>query len=329
MILITVDPLTPVKTIQSALNLILDETKEAVTIYIKKGIYKEKLKLIHPNLTLVGEDKDETIITFDDYSLKKHKDGRNYDGFRSYTVMVLAPNITFHNLTIINSSGYGDDIGQAIALHINADMFSAFNCNFYSREGTVFNGPLPDDLVQKYDGFLLDEERTSGVYRQYFEHCHIKGDINYIFGCGTVIFDNCLITSLHRDNNNIGSICAPAQNINVKYGHIFISCEFNHESCSSNSVYLARPWKDYGMAAFINCLYNSHIKKDGFDTGNNKKARFFEYEAINDDLVHRVEWVKKLSNVDLIDYKSENIFNDWNPLTHRNEVFETFKSSQI
>ena len=63
MILITVDPLTPVKTIQSALNLILDETKEAVTIYIKKGIYKEKLKLIHPNLTLVGEDKDETIIT--------------------------------------------------------------------------------------------------------------------------------------------------------------------------------------------------------------------------------------------------------------------------
>ena len=44
MILITVDPKTQINTIQSALNLILEENEEPVTIYIKKDFIKKRLK---------------------------------------------------------------------------------------------------------------------------------------------------------------------------------------------------------------------------------------------------------------------------------------------
>lgn len=334
MILITVDPKTQINTIQSALNLILEENEEPVTIYIKKGFYKEKIKITHPNITLVGEDKDETIISFDDYAKKVHKDGKEYNTFRTYTVMVLANNVSFFNLTIQNTSGYGEEVGQAVALHVNADKFSAFNCNFYARQDTIFNGPLPYDLIKRYEGFLLDDERNpQGKFRQYFDHCHIKGDVDFIFGCGTCIFDNCTITSLKRDNSDVGYVCAPAHPKDIKYGHIFLSCEFKSENCPPNSVYLARPWRDYGMATFINCLLGPHIKEEGFDKWNDSNrdqtARFYEYKAINQDENLRVKWAKQLSSVELVDYKMENIFGDWNPLSHRNEVYETFKSSQI
>ena len=41
-----------------------------VTIYIKKGVYKEKLVIPSwvKNVQLVGEDSEKTIITYDDHA---------------------------------------------------------------------------------------------------------------------------------------------------------------------------------------------------------------------------------------------------------------------
>jgi pectin methylesterase-like acyl-CoA thioesterase len=63
MILITVDKNSPINTIQSALNLILDENDEPVTIYIKNGVYKEKLRINHPNIT--------PLLQFENLEVKK------------------------------------------------------------------------------------------------------------------------------------------------------------------------------------------------------------------------------------------------------------------
>ena len=46
------------------------------------------------------------------------------------------------------------------------------------------------------------------------------------------------------------------------------------------SVYLARPWRDYGLCSFENCTCGAHIAAEGFinwpGTGRDKTARFHE-----------------------------------------------------
>ena len=84
-------------TIQEAVNAMRDFSQERVTIFIKKGMYKEKLVIPSwkTNISLVGESRDSTIITNDDYSGKPLPGGKDvttgrdkYSTFNSYTVYV-------------------------------------------------------------------------------------------------------------------------------------------------------------------------------------------------------------------------------------------------
>ena len=53
------------KTVQAAFNAIPINNKKPVTIYVKNGVYKEKLHLDSSKnfVTLIGEDKFNTILT--------------------------------------------------------------------------------------------------------------------------------------------------------------------------------------------------------------------------------------------------------------------------
>ena len=61
------------KTVQEAINAVPDFRKNETIIFIKKGIYKEKLILAESKslITFIGESKDSTIITYDDYNRRK------------------------------------------------------------------------------------------------------------------------------------------------------------------------------------------------------------------------------------------------------------------
>src|SRR6478752_2988132 len=65
------------KTIQEAFNAVPDFRKNVTSIFIKKGIYKEKLILAgsKTNVKIVGEDVMKTIVTYDDYATKKNRFG--------------------------------------------------------------------------------------------------------------------------------------------------------------------------------------------------------------------------------------------------------------
>src|SRR6478735_7908703 len=67
------------KTIQEAVNAMRDFSQERVTIFIKKGLYHEKLVIPSwkTNITLLGESRDSTIITNDDFSGKPLPHGRD------------------------------------------------------------------------------------------------------------------------------------------------------------------------------------------------------------------------------------------------------------
>ena len=55
--------------VQEAFNAVPSSNKKPITIFIKKGIYKERLVLdsLKDFVTVIGEDKNETVLTFDNH----------------------------------------------------------------------------------------------------------------------------------------------------------------------------------------------------------------------------------------------------------------------
>lgn len=86
-------------------------------IYVKNGIYKEKLIIPSwlTNIEIIGQDRDKTIITYDDHAnITYPPTGKPMGTFRTYTLKIEGCNITLRNLTIENNA---PRLGQAVALH--------------------------------------------------------------------------------------------------------------------------------------------------------------------------------------------------------------------
>lgn len=291
------------------LNEVIRTAGPHTRIMLSEGVYRQKLEISVPYIELVGAGTDKTVIVYDDYANKIHADGKEYITFRTYTVAVLAPHVNFKSLTVENDSLKPEEKGQEVALTVYADDFHAEDCNFISTQDTIFCGPLPPDLIIRYDGFLKDELRTEGYSRQIYKNCFIAGTVDFIFGCGDALFEDCEIKSLY-DVRGHGYAAAPAHALEQEIGFVFLRCRFTRdERVSDGSIYLARPWRDYGKASFIECTYDTHIAPVGFDKWNDterdKTARFSEYGVPRDG---RVPWSRDLTVAErdtLLEYFAE------------------------
>ncbi|RYG16397.1 MAG: pectin esterase, partial [Chitinophagaceae bacterium] len=232
------------KTIQEAVNSVRDLGEKEVKIFIKNGTYKEKV--IIPSwktkIYLIGESKENTIITFDDYSGKPIPSGKDAFGldkfstYTSYTFLILANDVSLENLTIINTSGR---VGQAVALHVEGDRFASKNCNFLGNQDTLF--------------------AATENSRQFYSNCFIEGTTDFIFGKATVVFENCTIKSLTNSY-----ITAAATSANQKFGFVFINCKLIAAD-GVDKVYLGRPWRPYAKTVFIASNLGNHIIPEGWN----------------------------------------------------------------
>ena len=135
--------------------------------------------------------------------------------------------------------------------------------------------------------------RQDKYCRQFFTDCLIEGTVDFIFGCGETVFENCEIRSIY-DARHVGYAAAPAHPLEQTEGFRFRNCRFTYEEgVDEGSIYLARPWRDYGLCVFEDCTYDSHISKEGFDkwndTDRDKTARFYE-KPLREG---RVKWAKE------------------------------------
>lgn len=281
---------------KDSLSEILKNVRPCSKIILAPGTYREKLEITVPDIEIVGHTAEDTIIVWDDYAKKLDESGTEYNTFRTYTVAVLAPRVTFRSLTVENDARSPEIKGQEVALTVYADEFLAEDCRFISTQDTVFCGPLPPDLIERYDGFLKDELRRKEYQKQIFRSCLIAGNVDFIFGCGDALFDDCEIRSVY-DVRGHGYASAPAHGSEQEICFIFINCRFTCEDAvAADSIFLARPWRDYGKCSFINCQYGRHIAKEGFDkwndTGRDKTARFAEFGDIP---AGRVTWSRILT----------------------------------
>lgn len=280
------------------LEKIFNAAAPGAVIHLAEGVYRQKMLLTAPGVTIEGEGADKTILIWDDYALKKDDIGREYNTFRTYTMAVCADHVTMRNLAIVNDALNPREKGQEVALSVLGDDFLMEDCRLSSTQDTLFAGPLPPDLIERYDGFLRDELRAPGPFRQQYSRCLIEGTVDFIFGCADAVFEECEIRSVF-DGRHGGFVAAPAHSLSQERGLHFRNCRFTcTEQVEEGSIFLARPWRDYGLCSFENCVYGRHIKEEGFDkwndTNRDQTARFYEYPLRPGRVKWAREWKKKI-----------------------------------
>lgn len=272
----------------------LDSARPGGAIRLAPGEYRVKAVVSTPGLTLTGAGADRTRIVWDDYAKKLDGQGVEYNTFRTWTLAVCADGVTMRDLAVVNDALRPEEKGQEVALTVYGDGFTMERCRLTSTQDTLFLGPLPADLIQRYEGFLPDHLRRDKPCAQRFAGCLIEGTVDFIFGCGAAEFEDCEIRSL-RDARNVGYAAAPAHALEQTAGFTFRRCRFTAaEGVSPGSIYLARPWRDHGLCVFEDCSYGPHISPLGFDKWNDthrdQTARFYEKPPVKG----RVAWVKTL-----------------------------------
>lgn len=277
---------------QDDLRQVLHRAPPGETIRLAEGEYRVKAAISTPSLTLIGAGAERTRIVWDDYAKKLDETGREFNTFRTWTLAVCADGVSMADLCVANDALHPEEKGQEVALTVYGDGFSMERCRLSSTQDTLFLGPLPADLIRRYEGFLPDPLRADRPCRQRFTDCLIEGTVDFIFGCGEAEFRDCEIRSLN-DARGIGYTAAPAHAPEQAEGFRFRSCRFTaEEGVAPGSVYLARPWRDYGLCVFEHCMYGEHISPLGFDKWNDthrdETARFYESPPGEG----RVSWVR-------------------------------------
>lgn len=290
-----------------SINESLKNLSKGDTLYLSNGIYNEKVEIEISDINIIGESKENTIISNKDYFHKIMDDFNECNTFRTYTLYINGDNVTLKNLTIRNDSIPSSIYGQAVALYADGDNFKCENCIIKSAQDTLFTGPLPDDLLIRHQGFLKESHLKGKKTHQIYINNDIYGDVDFIFGGAYALFYNCNIISLDYDDKGFGYITAPSHSSSDKYGYLFYKCNLIKTPKAVN-VYLSRPWRDYGNCAFIECIMDDHISPKGFNKWENsnrdKTARFYEYTE-NVDLSNREKWVKLLNKDEKEKFKEE------------------------
>jgi pectinesterase len=279
------------RTIQDAIESIRAfDPAGQTTVFIREGIYKEKLILptYVCNVKLIGESREKTVINYDD-----HANIDKMGTFRTYTFLIRGNDITIENLTIENTA---QQLGQAVALHLEGDRIIVRNCKLLGNQDTVYAG----------------RENC----RQYFEDCYIEGTTDFIFGPSTCWFERCTIHS--KKQSYITAASTPE---NVPFGYIFNHCTITLADGLSN-VYLGRPWRPFAMTLFMNCLLPPGIHSAGWDNWRNpeneKTSRYMEYNNTGEGAENssRVKWAKIVSDEEAYIYTLENVmkgYDNWRP----------------
>jgi pectinesterase len=288
-ITVAVDGSGDFTTVQAAIDSIPSNNKEPVTIHIKPGTYKERVRVPRDKsfVTLRGDDAKMTVLTYDLHAKSVLPGETKEVGTSgSYSTLIDGNDVVAENLTFENPSGH---IAQAVALRTTGQRLAFFNCRMLGGQDTLY---LHDGLA-------------------YFKDCYIEGRVDFIFGRGVAAFENC-----HIHSKNGGYVTAAATEPDKPFGYLFLNCKLTGDG---DKALLGRPWRPHAAVAFIQCELGDHIKPEGWDNWRNaeneKTARYVEFGNTGPgaDTSKRVPWAKTLTAEQAKKYTVENVLGDWKP----------------
>lgn len=281
------------RTVQAALDAVPAGNRKPVTIFVKKGVYSGVVIVDATKsfVRLVGEDRDATILTYNNHAGTRLPNGDTLNTWTCATAFVYGNDFSARNITFRNDAGF--TAGQAVALRVEGNRAAFRNCKMTGFQDVLFLS-------------------GSGV-KHYFRDCEIDGTTDFIFGAATAVFRDCHI---HSKKNS--HVTAASTNSIIPYGFVFFNCRLTADS-GINKVSLGRPWSPTASVAYLNCWLGNHIVPEGWNNwknpANEATARFAEYNSsgpgANPDA--RVQWARQLTKEQAAQYTLKNILGDWDP----------------
>ncbi|WP_234314485.1 MULTISPECIES: pectinesterase family protein [unclassified Streptomyces] len=257
----------------------VDAATAGDTVLVSRGTYRETVDVpaSKHGLTLKGAtgNAEDVVITYDNASGTPKPGGGTYGTAGSATATFSANDITVTGVTVENTwerSAHPDVRDtQAVAVNASGDRQKYFNSRFIGHQDTVLNWA----------------PSATGQYRQYFRHCFIAGDVDFVFGNATAVYDHVNFTLRDRGaaaGGPGGYLAAPNTDAAKQYG-ILITDSTISSPARTGTYYLGRPWHPspsaVGQLVIRNTSLPAAVKTEGpwTDMGGFswKSARFAEY----------------------------------------------------
>lgn len=280
------------RTVQSAIDQAVAHAQPA-RIHIHAGTYREVVDIPvgAPAIELVGDDAATTTIVFDNFASRQNPaTGKEFGTFGSATVAVRSDDFRAQRLTFANDAG---PVGQAVALMITGTRAALRDVRLLGHQDTLY--------LQGQDTLA------------WFDHCHIEGTVDFIFGAGSALFERCRIHSLGD-----GYITAAATPQGRAFGYVFQACELT-ATAGVEHVHLGRPWRPYAKVAFIDSRLGPHILAAGWHDwdkpDNQTTADYAEYgnRGPGADRAGRVTWSRSLAPAEAARHTRQAILGHWRP----------------
>ncbi|KAK4778940.1 hypothetical protein SAY86_006468 [Trapa natans] len=221
------------RTIAEAIDEAPSYSSRRYVIYVKKGIYKENidLKKKKTNIMLVGDGVGQTIVTGNRNFMQ------GWTTFRTATVAVSGKGFIARDMTFRNTAG--PENHQAVALRVDSDQSAFYRCSMESHQDTLYAHSL----------------------RQFYRECDIHGTIDFIFGNGAAVLQNCKIYTrvplpLQKVTITAQGRKSPDQSTGFTIQDSYV--------LASQPTYLGRPWKQYSRTVFINTYMSNLVQPRGW-----------------------------------------------------------------
>jgi pectin methylesterase-like acyl-CoA thioesterase len=276
--------------VQAALDHVPSRGTTPATITIGKGRYFEVLRASAKNdLTLHGEDRKQTVIlgTNND-SLNAGTANRALFGIDGSSKLVV------ENLTIRNLTPQGGSQAEALRMQ---------NC---------------DQCIVRQADILSLQDTLLWSGRIYATDCYIAGNVDFVWGTGSVFFENCEIKTVGR-----AGYIVQARNDAAKSGYVFVDSKITADS-GITGIWLGRIDSSVypnSQVAYINCQMGNHINPAGWQVtgGGTAGLRFQEYQSTDAsgaplDVSRRLAGSQQLSAAEAERLRNPaNVLGGWTP----------------
>ncbi|MDY7088996.1 MAG: pectinesterase family protein [Actinomycetota bacterium] len=263
--------------IQEAVDAVPAGNSAPFVIAVRPGTYTGRVVIPadRPLITMVGLGRRpaDVVIADDRANGTPNPDGGTWGTTGSASVTVDGRDFRAHNVTFANlfdEAAHPEITSrQAVAVLTRADRVAFTRVRFLGNQDTLY----------------ANSSAAGTVARAYFRDCYVEGDVDFIFGRATAVFDRCRIHSLDRESMPRGYVTAPSTDIANPYGFLFARCAFTSDAPEA-SVFLGRPWHPsqdpnaIGQTIIRDSRIDAHIGATAwsdFGTWPWQEARFAEY----------------------------------------------------
>ena len=318
--------------VQAALDAAPREGRRPYRILIGRGLWREKLVIDKPHLHLIGEDRTASVLGYDAAAGMLRPDGEPWGTWGCASLIVRGPDFRAERLSIRNDFDY--------VANLSAPKFEAIGPNGAQAVALMLDAGAERSLLHEVDLQGHQDTLFVDAGRSLFRRCRIAGSVDFVFGGGNALFEDCELHSRYRPGKQRqGYVAVPCTPSAQAYGLSFLRCRLSRDAeVPDASVALGRAWRPgrsfpdgkygdpdaVGAAVYLSCWMDAHIDPLGWDAmgytardGSRtmlapQSARLYEHDSRGPGAARTSER-RQLDRAGLARHRRERVLGDWLP----------------